>query len=249
MLSCAVIVLVGLALWVVLMPMFARTGGHASRDTCQSNLKLCAIAFQSYCADYNGMLPSSVLVSHSPKWNSKDFEVFSSVAGAVNPVPPRKRTWPQLVHGYAKHKDIFFCPKDPTRRTVAARGSYWYKLAVDKAWYGDGCSKPCRRDVDFAFNADQMVLYERAGLHDRAYEGLRNGVRINVAFLDTHVKSVSLVNSLPANGDRWVTSPLGPGEPAYFNFDNKRPKDAGNPPPEDTAASYVDPGRYCDLLP
>lgn len=237
-----------IVLGIVLFPVYARyrERRYIRYPSCQSNLRECAIAFHMYCYDYDGYLPSSALVSGTKAWNQADFEKFASEAGALNSAPARKRTWSQVLYGSMKDKDIMFCPYDPAvSPKVGGKVSYWWKLAIDKAWYGERCVKPCRKQSDFAYSADQVFLYERAGFHFGASEGLKNDVRINVAYLDSHVKSVSLVNS----SKRWITSPLGSGEPAYFNFDNKKPKTATNPPPPDELADHVDPGRYSDVLP
>jgi len=242
------VVLVCILLGILFFPLYARyrERRYISYPSCQSQLKQCAIALQTYWNDYDGHLPSSALVSGSRNWNRADFKTFASEAGTMNPLPSKPRTWSQVLYNSMKNKDIMFCPQDPVDHSNAtARVSYWWKLAIDKAWYGEQCGKPCRKESDFAYNADQIILYERAGFHSGASEGLRNEVQINAAFLDSHVKSVSLVNS----GRNWSNSPLGPGEPAYFNFDNKKPKSGTNPPPANVTANHVDPARFSDMLP
>ena len=229
----------------VLFPIFMRSRERPVGHTCQSNLKECAIALQTYWNDYDGHLPSSALVHHSRSWHKRGFETYAMGGGAL-PARGRARTWAQLLYSGRRGKSVFYCPKEsPYGDTPGVPVSYWWKAAIDKAWYGVGCKKPCRAESDFTYNADQVVLYERAGFHFDASEGLTNGVRINVAYLDTHVRSVTITNS----SDTWITSPTAPGEPAYFNFDNKKPRSASNPPPEQVRPTYTDPSRYSDMLP
>ncbi len=251
-LDIIIVLVVLVVLAAVLFPIFARPTCIGTRkSTCQNNLKDCAIALQTYWADYDNTLPSSAVVSHSKTWNRRDFVRFASRLGEMPPDPKRQSaTWPQLLYNAHKGWDICFCTSDSAdHRDPNSRVSYYWKAAIDKAWYGVGCKKPCRKEADFAWSADQIVFYERCGFHSDAENGLRNGVRINVAYLDTHVKSVTLTNSLTADGDRWVTSPTASGEPAYFNFDNSKVKGQGNPPNEDVRTTYTDPNRYSDSLP
>lgn len=252
-LEIIVLLVVLIILAAVLFPMFARTGhGEARKSTCQSNLKECAVGLHVYTNDYDGCLPSSALVRGSKRWNERDFAVFAGRAGRS---PQTPRGWAQLTYRYMRatqYRDGYaYCPSDESaEKSSGTHTSYWWKAAVDKAWYGVGCSKPYRRMNDFGYCADQVILYERAGFHHRCPQGLRNSVRINVAYLDTHVKNVGLTNSLPATGRRWVTSPTAPGEPAYYNFDNSKPKkDSVNPPSPQVGPTHTDPSRYSDMLP
>jgi len=249
-LSCALIALVVV---VVVGPLMVtpRRGLEAARKSqCQLNLKNCAFALQAYCADYDGTLPSSALVTRSKTWNKADFIRFATRAGFVKPVPRQPKTWRQVLSRYVNEPDAAFCPSDAVdHNDIDSTASYWWRAAVDQAWYGLNSTRSCRKLTDFAYAPDQVLLYERAGLHSGSPKGLRNDVQVNVAFFDGRVKSISLTNSLPGAKGKWVTSPLGPGEPAYFNYDNKRPGGSDNPPPPDTTTSYVDPARYSDVLP
>lgn len=250
-LEIIVILLVLVILAAVVFPILGRTcHGHARKDDCQWHLKECAIALQLYWNDYDGHLPSSAIVRGSRKWNERDFRVFAARAGGG---ASRLRGWAQLAYPYmrsAQYRDEYaYCPSDrAAQQSSGSQTSYWWKLAVDKAWYGVGCKKPCRKESDFAFGADQIVLYEKAGLHHRCPQGLKNGVYINAAYLDTHVKSVGLTNSLSSSNRNWITTPTALGEPAYFNFDNSRYRGAGNPPAPDVRTRYIDPSRYSDML-
>lgn len=242
----------------VLLPIFARrTGGHGPEDSCSNNLRQCAIALQIYCEEYNGCLPSSAIVSGSKKWNKADFAHFATRLRHV-PVPTNTspNTWTQALYPYVRNKHVVFCPDDRADRAAPnSRVSYYWKTAIDKGWYGIGCKKPHRKLTDSPNAADQIVLYERAGFHDQQKRflrspiipGLKNGVRINVAYLDSHVRSVAIVNATDGNPDRPELASN--GEPMYFNFDQSKPKGPGNPPAADILANHTDPSRYSDRLP
>lgn len=260
----------------ILFPVFARAREAARKSTCQSNLKECAIALQTYWNDYDATLPCSVpagstVGTGTSPGNDAGFALFSAGVGVLPPGTagdPRAFpvTWAQMLYNSIKSKDIMFCPSDSADRSPSpsqaydinyTRVSYWWKMAIDVAWR-HGALK-CQKESDFGYNADQIVFYERAGFHSGAASGIKNGVQINVAYLDSHVKSVSVVNSTqPQNSTTYVNDPTANGEPNYFNFDNEQPKGANNPPPADTAVvpnktaapyTYLDPRRYSDMLP
>ncbi len=242
-----VIAVVAAVMYPVLTP--RREGTPVS--PCQRNLKECAIALNTYWMDYGNTLPSSAIVNHSKEWNARDFHRFAR-GTCARPSPVRPRSWAQVLYNYMKNKDIE-CYKDhELGKRPRGPSSYYWKAAIDKAWYGVGCSRPCRKEDDFGYMADQVVLYERAGYHE-GYEadrrqtdprGLRDGLMINMAFLDTHVRCGYLVNS----SKKLVTDPAAPGEPRYFNYDNEAPEGEAELPPG-IQATYVDPNRYSDKLP
>ena len=244
-----VVVAIVAVLVYLLVPIFSRTSTRARRSSCQGNMKECAIVLQIYANDYDGYLPSSALVSGSKKWNKKDFLTFATKRGELRPpsgTPPN--TWTQVLYSHMKNKDIVFCPSDPADTTnPEAQVSYWWKLAIDKAWYGEGCSKEYRKLNDYPYEADCIILYEHMGSHFGSREGLKNGVQINCAFLDTHVKTHTIVNATSGDPVKCVAN--ADGEPMYFNFDNDRDSAADNPPDPSVPATYVDPGRYSDRLP
>lgn len=245
LLSIVLIICILVVVAAVLFPVLVRPHGCSARKSvCASNLKECAIALQTYWTDYNNHLPSSMLVSHSKKWNKNDFITFASKKGEL-PAKDKPRTWAQLLYPYMKNKDIMFCPSDESKHSKPnSQTSYWWKCAIDRAWYGEGCKKPYRKDGDFLYNADQIVLYERAGFHT-GEAGLRNGVKINIVCLDTHVRNVILVNST----NKAYATPTSPCEPAYFNFDQNKKQSNTNPPPAEKPTHYIDPNRYSDMWP
>jgi hypothetical protein len=235
------IIFILIVLAAFLFPIFARTRTPGRKSNCQNNLKSLAIALQLYLNDYDGHLPSSALVNHSKKWNRADFLKFTARTG-IRPSPGRPQTYAQVLYDHMKSKDIIFCTSDDSDHNGAdAKCSYWWKLAIDKAWYGEGCKKPCQKETDFVYNSDQVVFYERKGFHDGG-SGLKNGTQINVAYLDSHVKTITLRNCKPGYTNTPAPSA---GEPAYFNHDFGSDEGAL---PQDTPAKYVDPARYGDRL-
>jgi hypothetical protein len=214
-------------------------------------MKELGMAVQMYSRDYNDMLPSSILYGGSKTWNSSDFTSFASVRGSL-PLGAAsgvaRQTWPMVLYRYVGNKDITRCPSDTEAEVRAdSRVSYYWKAAVDRAWYGDG-GKGFRSIHDFAFPDRQMIFYERSGWHPgRKTSGLTDGVKINCCFLDGRVSRRTIVSSgytaaeIPAE-------PLprsGVGEPAWFNYDLTKPQPVPYPPP----AMLWNPQRYGDNLP
>ncbi len=242
----------------ILFPVFARAREAARKSNCQSNMKECAIALQTYWNDYDATLPSSKWAQSAPDsaWDAGEFQLFTFYAGAppVGNIVPR--SWFQKLYNSMKSKDIVFCPSDSEDHAnmPTAKLSYWWKLAIDQAWSGTGTSK-CQKEGQFGYNADQIVFYERAGFHEGNGTGYYNTVKINVAFLDTHVRNVSVVNSPARTRDTQInTSATGglqaQGEPNYFNYDNEPASGTGDMSSIATAvATYVDPTRFSDKLP
>jgi hypothetical protein len=153
-----------------------------------------------------------------------------------------------------KNMDIMFCPSDSAdRSSPSAIVSYWWKYAIDKAWSGqtNGLTSNYQKEGDMGFNADQIVFYERAAFHFGYQQGLKNGVKINCSFLDSHCRSVSLTNQTAQvdTGSGGAAAATHEGEPAYFNFDNNNAKSATNPPPAGTTVTFFDPTIYSDMLP
>ncbi len=216
----------------------------ARKSNCQANLKECAVALQAYCSDYDGHLPSSAIVRHAGHWSESDFREFATISGA-RPAKGRPITWSQVLYNSMRNKDIVFCPSDVSdTNDPQGRLSYYWRAALDKAWYGLECKHPRRKTSDFSYPASQIVFYERAAYHEREPRGLVDHRKINVVLLDAHVRNVSLVNC----GTRFVTDPAASGEPRYFNYDNKAPEGKAELP-AGVRATYVDPNRYSDKLP
>jgi prepilin-type N-terminal cleavage/methylation domain-containing protein len=247
----------------ILFPVFARAREAARKTNCSNNMHECAIALQTYWTDYDATLPSSCATffalnspTSTPVWSDANFMTFSSYLGQI-PVPSNvvPKTWTQMLYSHMRSRDIMFCPSDnEDHSTQTARVSYHWKYAIDRAWWGPvgADNGRCMKESDFGFNADQIVFFERAGFHDNKSSGLANETRINVAFLDTHVRNVTLTNSAPVGSDEVTTkSPTYfAGEPWYFNYDQNTTKvQDKNPPKSSDRPTYLDPRQYSDLLP
>lgn len=251
----------------ILFPVFARAREAARKSQCSSNMKECGIALQTYWNDYDATLPSSMVTwyAQSPTatnppttWNATDFQTFACVLG-VCPVPTGQspKTWAQMLYSHMKNKDIMFCPSDSTDHNPTTANaykldvapvSYFWKFAIDRAWWGplDSSNGKTQKESDFGYNSDQLVFFERAGFHSNASQGLKNDIKINCVYLDTHVKFASIVNG-PSD---YVMKPVEAGEPWYYNFAQDQEKINGkNPPDSSVATTYLDPRYYSDLLP
>lgn len=243
-LDIAAPVIAVLVIAAVLYPIFLpkRCVTPARQSSCQNNLKEIGIALQLYWNDYDDCLPSSALVRHSKNWSTKNFLAFAIKQGEL-PLPQGRspQTWPEVLHDHMSNTDFMWCPAEQHKnRDHNTRVSYWYKLAIDKAWYGDGCSRPCRNQKDFTYQSDQIVFYEHRGWHFSGGKGLENGVQINVVYLDSHVKTVQIQNA--TSGSSINCAANSNGSPMYFNCDTK----TNTILPANAPAKYVDPGRYVD---
>lgn len=240
----------------ILFPVFARAREAARKSNCSNNMHQCAVALHTYWTDYDATLPSSAAtIPGSTAWSAAGFTSFSTIVGQV-PIPTNQspKTWSQMLYPHMRSKDIMFCPSDSEDHYGStAKVSYQWKYAIDKAWWGPvgPDNGRCMKESDYGYNSDQVVFFERGGFHDGKSGGVGNDTRINVAYLDTHVRSITLVNSAPKNAlvDTKATA-YADGEPWYFNFDQESVKqDNVNPPATATRTKYDDPRRYSDLLP
>jgi len=241
----------------ILFPVFARAREAARKSTCQNNLKECAIALQVYWNDYDATLPSSGVtqaasgVAEGAGWNDSMFATFGTAVGVLPP-PANTilQTWPQMLYSHMKSKDIMFCPSDSTDHNqtaiVAGSSSFWWKFAADRAWR----ELKRRKEGDFGYNADQVILYEHEAWHFGEAGGLKAGSQINVAYLDTHVKTVTLGKGASTTrlGTVAETAAKATYSPMYYNYDNELPQGSANPTPEGTATQNYDPSRYSDKL-
>lgn len=188
------------------------------KSTCLNNLRKIGEALQLYSSEYNDMLPSSYLYCHSKTWSPSDFTAFASRRGDLKSGSKGSRmTWPMLLYRYNPDERMMWCPSDPNALDDSPNAvvSYYWKAAIDRAWYGG-----FRRLSDFPYRGDQVLAYERLGWHFGPTEyGLSEETQVNAAFLDGHVETILITQS----GYNKSENPPGPlpksgvGEPAWFN--------------------------------
>lgn len=220
----------------ILFPVFARAREAARKSNCQNNLKSCAVAIQLYWGDYDSTLPSSyAAMASSSRPSSTSGTTWASYTTQATTfmtkrgvLPPKETetynpmTWPQMLYGHMKNKDILFCPSDS--KTANDTGdpdvSYWYKTAADRAWWNGN-----KKEGNFSYNADQIIFYEHKAWHFGG-DPCRDEAQINVAYLDSHVKTITLRNSQGRDvTDEWV--PTTSGEPNYYNYNFSDNSDLG----------------------
>lgn len=183
----------------ILFPVFARAREAARKSSCQSNLKQCAQALKMYTDDYDGTLPSSSLAgTRNAEGQATQaptpalYQTFGCRLGTSFPPTGIRQTWSQVLYDNMRNKDIMFCPSDSTDHTPGTGNtnpvvSYWMKYAVDSAW-GQGFKKM----GDYGYESDQIAFFEYKGWHFNDQSGVRNGVMLNIAFMDTHVASLTI---------------------------------------------------------
>lgn len=241
-LECLIVISILAGQLAILMPMLESKRESDKNNTCQSNLKECVIALQLYWNDYDSTLPSSVLASNEPdrlpptQAQVVDFLTSTDGKWSGRISPSRPRTWPNVLKSHMKYFDCIFCPSD----TPGQQTSYWWKYAVDLAWR----SKMIKKESSYAYHSDQIILYEHAGWHTGNAAGIKDGVIINVAFMDAHVNTVTIQNgpvSYPTASDECSgLSAVRLGEPMYFNFDADNNSRCSGP------AANIDPQHYYD---
>lgn len=146
--------------------------------------------------------------------------------------------WSTVLYPYMKTGNIVWCPSDPwkqyQRNNPNAWVSYYWKAAVDLAWFGGTGRYPsgpkCRRDVDFAFPSHQFILFERVPFHDSGgYAPVQNGSQINCLFMDNHVAAKIVKDcAIPSNASMWYSSTQYSGEPFFFNSDGQHSNSGKN---------------------
>lgn len=223
----------------ILFPVFARAREQARKSNCQNNLKSCAVALQLYYGDYDGTLPSSAISGATAP-----SATFSSTLGNV---PPRDTdsltTWPMVLYGHMKNKDIIFCPSDSATAAdgTTTKVSYWYKPAADYAWFNGN-----KKEGNFTYNSDQICFFEYKAWHFGG-DQLQNGAQINVAYMDSHVKTVTLKDSA-AEGSTTVWTPTTTGEPNFYNWNFNETDTTKQHIPNPTSTTGIDPTAMGDKL-
>ncbi len=246
----------------ILFPVFARAREAARKSSCQNNLKECAIALHTYWNDYDATLPSSANVASGTNWNASNYNKFATKIREV-PLKPSQtpRTWVEMLYNSMKNKDIMFCPSDSNKdRKIPGKlfeddvydyhylVSYHWKTAIDRAWFGNSSGNRWQKESDFGYVSDQIVLFEAAGFHSGSPNGVADEVQINVAYLDTHCKYVTLKHSAPKGTP--INDPTNSNaycEPWYFNYDNVNSVELGRAQPDANGKCW-DPTIYSDKL-
>jgi hypothetical protein len=225
----------------VTFPLTERDREAQRLASCQSNLRQLTTALQMYWNDWDSKLPSSALVANASNGNPTQSEVINYVSGK-DPITQTEGTKPvsyiQILWPHMRYKDIVFCPSDTPR----SRSSYWWKYAIDLAWRDPGIR--AQHEGDYAFSADQIILYEHAGWHFGDAAGIKNGVKINASYMDGHVATVTMNNAPtsypPVADERNGAAGIRLGAPMYYNFDSNTNQ------PHPGVADYINPTRYYD---
>lgn len=229
----------------ILFPVFAKAREAARKATCQSNMKEIALAAVMYIGENQDTFMSSA--SCVPPANPVSFR---SEHGTLPPgttgATAIQNTWAMRLYAYKRNKDIVWCPSDngrPTPPGATSRVSYYMKGCLD--------SNPPYKETDFNWPAEQMLFYEKGSFHwgggfvfagdnpGGATTPEANGMSLNIAFIDGHVKTHRLQGGLDANGAA-ILVPDATGLPNFFDVIGQTglnaPRNAG------------DPRIYCDKL-
>lgn len=218
----------------ILFPVFARARETARKSNCTNNLRNCATAIQVYWNDFDATLPGP---------NDANATVVFCTGEGSMALPPTgaQASWAQKIYDYLKSRDILFCPSDSNTSTL----SYWWKTAAAQAFWTQSTTQlPAKKESDFGYHSDQIILYERAGFHSGS-GSLEANVQINVVYLDTHVKNVTLSaqdrNSKITAASQITTA----GQPMYYNYNYQGAGAYANPRINN---NLTDPRLYGDKL-
>ena len=230
----------------LLYPIFGRTHCYGERkSSCACNLKEVAIALKMYADDNRDCLPSSLI--RDPKTKSFIPEFCTEISSSPGKPVTAARSYADVLNPYIKSRELFFCPSDHLdSHKPNTLVSYIYRPAIDQAavsGYG--------KEKDFAHPAAQMVLFERLGFHGgQRGEGWNKGVKLNCAFMDSHVAFVGAPDAtisgvpradIPDEPGPALNKALNqPGWPCWFNYDAKT--ETG------VKRRAWDPPRYKDMV-
>lgn len=217
----------------------AKENGRSTK--CLNNLKQCAQAVRMYADDYDGTMPSSGVVAPSPT-QPQVIKFLTGIGHLPHNYGTPAETWSEFLYDHMRSPDIIRCPSDRPR----SRASYWYKYANDLAWRTSGLLR--RKISDYGYDAQQIAFYEHAGWHSGDAAGVKNGVKINVSFVDTHVATITVVDgptsSPPASDERTGASAIRLGLPMYYNCS----VDTNGQSTEHSPGDFIDPRTCYDKL-
>lgn len=214
---------------------------NCRRRACLDNLEGLSAALGMYTADYDDVLPSSVLHQAKPdgRWDPVVSAEFCLEQGPVPPpekLRPADTRWVQIVWPYMKDRRIW-CSLDPQRPSGPSYGaprapaSYVYRPAVDRAWSELGVKgRPARTMAYYRDTNDRIAFFERDCWHDwnRGHKGWRNGSMVNAAFFSGFVKPVRLTDAagcdVPRTAAEFARAMKLPGEPMWYNRNNATKK-------------------------
>lgn len=222
----------------ILFPVFAKAREAARKASCQTNMHEIAMAFQMYlndydakCLTYQTYVPANNpgVVTPSGSIPPATFVNLQSRRGVIPaPTGVAMTTWPMRLSSHLKSKDIVWCPSDSSTENPLDPVSFWLKGCMDINFQGAG-GLPPYKEGDFNYPAEQVLFYEWKSFHWGGTD-LANTASINVAYFDSHVKTVRMQNFVGFN----QTS----GEPDAYNWNG----DAG------VAGAGTNPRIFCDKL-
>jgi prepilin-type N-terminal cleavage/methylation domain-containing protein/prepilin-type processing-associated H-X9-DG protein len=175
-------------LMAILMPVFARAKNRARGTACEANLKSIGTALNLYVQDYDGGFPTEWSPGHNTTW-----------------LPGGWEGWEIDVMPYVKTREIFQCP-------MQAPVHMSYGIA------GWATSFQYRREFEFEKPAATVMVADqsypnwhsvRAGPYDDDGDpdiwnvALRHEGRVNICFVDGHVKCMSWEQTIPPNENIW----------------------------------------------
>lgn len=177
-----VVIAVISVLAAILFPVFQSVRENARRTTCQSNEKQLALGVLLYAQDFDETLPPTQAADHT--------------------------LWPDLINPYVKNAQIRICPDDaaaansygldeltfvdltddehPAVQTLAAFQTSSDTVMLGEVGTADDFQTP--RENAFKLTAPDSDLNDPADARPAA----RHAGRVNLAFMDGHVKALRL---------------------------------------------------------
>lgn len=179
-------------LFAILVPVFFRAKNRARGAACECNLRSIGTALNMYVQDYDGGYPTEWSPGHDTTW-----------------LPGGWDGWHIDVMPYCKTQGIFQCPMQPPAHMS-------YGIA------GWAANFQYRRDFEFEKPATTVMVADqswplwhgvRAGPYDDDGDcdiwnvALRHDGRVNICFVDGHVKSMLWEQTIPPNENIWSIYP------------------------------------------